>query len=95
MLCQVRRWLPQRTVVVADSSFAVELLEAATQMPLPILVTRLRLDAALYHPAPPQTKAMGQPRKVGKRLPTLKTILDDAATVWQTMTWSVVWGTIL
>jgi hypothetical protein len=57
MLCQVRRWLPQRTIVVADSSFAVELLEAATQMPLPILVTRLRLDAALYHPAPPPNQS--------------------------------------
>jgi len=37
------------------------------------VVTRLRLDAALYHPAPErQAQQMGRPRKVGKRLPALK-----------------------
>jgi hypothetical protein len=29
---------------------------------------------------------MGRPRIVGKRLPTLKALLGDAATVWQTVT---------
>lgn len=55
MLVQVRRWLPQRAIVlVADSSFAaLELLEALRQLSMPVyVVTRLRLDAALYHPAP-------------------------------------------
>lgn len=54
MITQVRRWLPERSiVVVADSSFAaLELLNAALKLPVPIhLVTRLRLDAALYQPA--------------------------------------------
>jgi DDE superfamily endonuclease len=82
MLYQVRRWLPQQSiVVVADSSFAaLELLWAVSQMQVPIhIVTRLRLDAALYQPAPPrQPKQMGRPRKVGKRLPTLKTLLSDS-----------------
>jgi len=53
MIAQVRRWLPERSiVVVADSSFAaLELLNAALELPLPIhLVTRLRLDAAPYSP---------------------------------------------
>jgi hypothetical protein len=45
MLCQVRRWLPQQSiVVVADSSFAaLELLWAVSQMQVPVhIVTRLR-----------------------------------------------------
>ena len=66
MLTQVRRWLPHRAIVlVADSSFAaLELLEALRQLSTPVhVVTRLRLDAALYHPAPErQAKQMGRPR---------------------------------
>lgn len=90
MVTQVRRWLPERSiVVVADSSFAaLELLSAALELPMPIhLVTRLRLDTALYQPAPPRLpKQMGRPRQVGRRLPTLKTLLSDATTVWQSVT---------
>ena len=90
MLVQVRRWLGTRPiVVVADSSFAaLELLSSISQRPNPIhLVTRLRLDAALYEPAPcRQPHQMGRPRKVGQRLPTLKTRLDDTATAWQLLT---------
>jgi len=33
------------------------------------IITRLRLDAQLYRPAPLRPKQMGRPRKVGKRLP--------------------------
>ena len=72
MLRQVRRWLPQQSiVVVADSSFAaLELLWAVTQMQVPIhIVTRLRLDAALYQPAPPrQPKQMGRKAQSGQAL---------------------------
>jgi len=52
MLRQVKRWLPEReVVVVADSSFAaLELLSAVGRQVT--LITRLRLDAALYEPAP-------------------------------------------
>jgi hypothetical protein len=89
MLKQVRRWLPYRQlVVVADSSFApLELLFALSQIRSPVhVVTRLRLDAALYQPPPPrQPKQMGRPRKVGKRLPTLKPLLENPYTPWQTI----------
>ena len=89
MLKQVRRWLPERQiVVVADSSFAaLELLFALSQIQSPVhIVTRLRLDAALYQPSPPrQPKQMGRPRKVGKRLPTLKALLENPYTPWQTV----------
>jgi hypothetical protein len=52
MLKQVRRWLPSRhIVVVADSAFAaLDFLSAAR--PHATVITRLRLDAALYAPAP-------------------------------------------
>jgi len=87
---QVRRWLPQRAIVlVADSSFAaLQLLESLRQLPHPVhVVTRLRLDAALYDPAPERLpKQMGRPRKVGNRLPTLKSSLEDSETDWQTLT---------
>ena len=65
MMLQVKRWLPTRElVVVADSSFAaLELLAAVSQRDLPIhMITRLRLDAALYTPAPLRLPGtMGRP----------------------------------
>ncbi len=89
MIRQVRRWYPQRALMlVADSSFAsLELLWTLTQMPVPVhMVTRLRLDAALYQPSPPrQSKQMGRPRKVGKRLPILKTLIENPYTPWQSV----------
>jgi hypothetical protein len=86
MLQQVRRWLPKRKlVVVADSTYAaIELLWRLTQLPNPVhMVTRLRLDAALYEPAPPRVPGKrGRPRVKGERLPTLKQVLQNAKTVW-------------
>jgi hypothetical protein len=88
MLFQLRKWLPERTlIVVADSSFAViELISRLTELKNPIcMVTRFRLDAALYEPVVLTHGKMGRPRKKGKRLPTLETILDDEQTIWQTL----------
>ena len=51
-ILQVRRWVPKRKiVVVADSSFAALDLIAAIRRHV-CLVTRLRLDANLFTPAP-------------------------------------------
>ncbi len=90
MIVQVRRWLPDRMiVVVADSSYAVlEVLAACAGLPQPVtMITRLRLDAALYDPAPPRLKGKkGAPRKKGARQPTLAQRLHDGATVWETVT---------
>jgi hypothetical protein len=84
MLLQVRRWLPGRTLVmVADSSFAaVELLGSlAGHM---TCITRLRLDAQLYEPAPARTSGIrGRPRKKGARLPALSAVLANPQTRWQ------------
>jgi len=86
LLLQLRRWLPQRRlVVVADSSFAViELLWRMTQLTNPIcMIARFRLDAALYERAPKRKKGQkGRPRKKGERLPTLERVLADKKTPW-------------
>ena len=89
MIYQLRRWIPHRhLVVVADYSYAVlDLLHACQKLANPVtLLTRLRLDAALYAPAPMPSGKRGRPRKKGERLPTLRTILDDSQTLWQQVT---------
>ncbi|HET9593324.1 MAG TPA: transposase [Solirubrobacterales bacterium] len=81
---QARRWLPGREVVlVGDNSFAaLDLLAALVRHGL-ICVTRLRLDAALYEPAPPRRPGtVGRPRTKGARLPNLSAVLADAGTRW-------------
>ena len=87
MLLQVRRWLPDRfLVVVADNSFAViGLLAHLASLPVPIwMIVRFRLDAALYEPAPARkANQKGRPRKKGQRLPTLEQVTADQSTQWQ------------
>jgi len=85
LIRQLRRWLPQcPMVVVADSSYAALELLAACQALSVTMVTRLRLDAALYKPAPPYA-GKGRPRRKGQRLPTPQQYLDAADTVWTTL----------
>ena len=83
----LRRWLPERDlVVVADRSYsALDLLHACQSLAKPItLITRLRLDAALYTPAPPRKQGqIGRPRRKGERLPSLAARLKDPKTSWQ------------
>jgi hypothetical protein len=90
MIRQLRRWLPERAlVVVADSTYAVlELLADARRLPRPVtMLTRLRLDAALYDPPPPREPGTtGRPRVKGARLPTLAQRLIDPATTWEPLT---------
>jgi hypothetical protein len=87
VLLQVRRWLPSRKlVVVMDASFAtIDFLWRVAKLANPIcLIARFRLDAALYEPAPKYKPGqMGRPRKKGKRLPTLKQVLQDTQTLWK------------
>ena len=89
LIIQLRRWLPDRAlVVVADSSYAVlDLLRLCQSLLHPVtLITRLRLDAALYEPAPPRRPGqLGRPRLKGKRLSTLKELLCHPATLWTTV----------
>jgi hypothetical protein len=84
LVYQVRRWLPERVLIfVADSSYAaLDFLHACQMLSHPVtVITRLRLDAALYEPAPPYS-GKGRPRKKGKRLPTPQQLIDAPTTTW-------------
>ena len=87
MIRQLRRWLPERAlVIVADSEFAaIAWLFRLTQLPGQLcLIVRLRLDAALYQPAPKRTPGTkGRPRKKGQRVPTLAQVAADPKMRWQ------------
>jgi len=85
-LLQIARWLPGRKVVaVADQSFAAIELLAATS-PHVTMITRLRLDAALYDPAPERRPGqVGRPRKKGNRQPSLSKRLSDPKAQWTTV----------
>ncbi len=90
LLLQVRRWYPQREIVaVADSTYAsLKLLFHCQSLSTPVtFITRLRLDAALYEPAPPRRPGqIGRPRLKGERLPNLSVVAEDPNTVWKTTT---------
>jgi len=89
-LLQVRRWLPTRDlVIVADSSFAViPLLARLRRLPHPVcMITRFRLDAGLYEPAPARKPhQQGRTRVKGQRLPTLESIAQQRKTRWTRVT---------
>lgn len=90
LLVVVRRWWPDRLLVaVADSTYAaLELLAACQSGSHPVtVVTRLRLDAALYDPAPLRRPAQrGRPRLKGQRRPTLAAIAAAPQTHWTPIT---------
>ena len=85
---QLRRWLPHRSpVLVGDSSYAVlDLLHFCQSLTQPVtFITRLRLDAGLYAPAPPRLPGQtGRPRVKGVRRPTLKKLLNQPTVSWTT-----------
>jgi hypothetical protein len=67
-------------VAVADSAYASLRLLASCRrfLPKPVtFITRLRLDAALYDPAPPRRAGqMGRARPKGERLPNLAVVAE-------------------
>lgn len=84
LLLQVKRWVPLRQLIaVGDSSYAViELLQRLQGRVS--LISRLRLDAALYEPAPVRLPGqLGRKRLKGKRLPTLAQLAGVGALAWQ------------
>jgi hypothetical protein len=87
MLLVVRRWYPHREIVaVADRAYAsLKLLERCRKLSDPItFITRLRLDAALYEPAPPRRPGqIGRPRLKGERLANLSAVAEDPGTIWE------------
>ena len=91
LVCQVRRWLPDRTlIVVGDSTYAaLDFLHHCQTLHQPVtVITRLRVDAALYEPAPAYS-GRGRPRLKGQRLPTPQQLIDDPTTCWTRL--PIVW----
>ena len=90
LLLVVRRWYPKREIVaVADRAYAsLKLLDRCRSLGKPVsFITRLRLDAALYEPAPPRRPGQrGRPRLKGERLPNLSVVAEDPNAVWKPTT---------
>jgi DDE superfamily endonuclease len=90
LLLLLRRWYPQREIVaVADRAYAsLKLLSRCRSLSKPVtFITRLRLDAALYEPAPPRRPGQrGRPRLKGELLPNLSEVADDPRTLWKLTT---------
>lgn len=87
MMKQVRRWLPgRRLVLVVDGGFAaVSLALACVKQPV-VMVSRLRWDAALYHPPGPQPPGKrGRKPSKGKRQRSLQGWAERADTPWETV----------
>ena len=86
MILQLRRWLPQRPLVlVGDNGYAVlDLLHSCQSLREPVtFIARLRLDAALYAPAPTRQPGQnGRPPLKGPRRPSLKALLDQPQATW-------------
>ncbi len=82
-ILQTARWLPNRRLIfVGDSSFAALNLIARIRHRV-CLITRLRLDASLFKPAPRRRKGQrGRPPPKGRPLPKLSTVLANKKTAW-------------
>jgi hypothetical protein len=87
MVRLLHRWYPtRRLIIVGDSEYAAIDFLAATR-PVATIITRLRLDAQLFAPAPARRPGqMGRPRLVGSRLPSLAIRATDLTTVWTRVT---------
>ena len=74
-------------MLVGDGGYAVlDLLHCCQSLAQPVtLIARLRLDAALYEPAPArQPGRNGRPPLKGRRLPALKSLVDHPGLSWTT-----------
>jgi hypothetical protein len=85
MMKPVRRWLPERfLVVVVEGGFAAVALALACRDSQVVRVARRRLDAALYHPPSPQPPGKrGRKPTKGKRQRSLKVWAARADTPWE------------
>lgn len=85
MIALLSRWVPGRPLVfVADSSFAVfHLLAQVRGLKNASLITRLRIDAQLYDPAPARRPGQnGRPRVKGTRRLSPQQRLLNRKTKW-------------
>jgi DDE superfamily endonuclease len=91
MMKQVRRWRPgRRLVLVVDGGFAAVSLALACVKNKVVMVSRLRWDAALYHPPGPQPPGKRGPKPTkGQRQRRLQSWAERSDTPWETV--EVMW----
>lgn len=87
MMRQVRRWLPARQLVlVVDGGFAAVSLALACVKSRVAMVSRLRWDAALYHPPGPRPPGQRGPKPAkGPRQRSLQGWAERRDTPWETV----------
>lgn len=80
----ISRWLKRSFVLIGDGGFACIRLGQACLQKNVTLVSRLRLDAALYEFAPTPLKGqLGRHRQKGLRAASLKQLSTDLTQPWQ------------
>jgi hypothetical protein len=80
----ISRWLKRSFVLIGDGGFACVRLGHACKKQNVVLISRLRLDAALYDLPPLPTKGQrGRHREKGARVTSLKELATDMSQVWQ------------
>lgn len=87
MMKQVRRWLPERRLVlVVDGGFAAVSLALVWVKHKVAMVSRLRWDAALYHRPGPHPKGKRGPKPAkGTRQRSLQAWASRSDTPWETV----------
>lgn len=83
----ISRWLKRAWVLIGDGGFACIKLGHACLKNKTTLVSRLRLDSALYDFAPTPAKGQrGRHREKGKRVVSLKDLAKDMTQAWREAT---------
>jgi hypothetical protein len=87
MMKQVRRWLPEhRLVLGVDGGFAAVALALACVKNRVVMVSRLRWDAALYHPPGPQAPGKRGPKPTkGPRQRSVQGWAERSDTPWESV----------
>jgi hypothetical protein len=88
MVSLLRRWLPTVPIkLIGDTAYSILELGLHGVAQQVTLIAPFRLDSVIHQPAEARTKhTIGRPRVVGKRLPSLESVLHDPKTVWQRIT---------
>src|SRR2546428_4884313 len=88
MVSLLRRWLPTVPIkLIGDTAYSILELGLHCVAQHVTLIAPFRLDSVIHQPAEARTKqTIGRPRVVGKRLPSLESVLHDPKTVWQRIT---------
>jgi hypothetical protein len=85
MVKVVSRWLKRSWILIGDGAYACMDLAATCIKKNVTLISRLRLDAQLFHAPAPEKKKLGRKPIKGKRI-QLKELLIDPEQTWQTAT---------